>query len=228
MTASTQTPAHSGSRQANRARIRDSLLDSAEELFADGGYYGVSVRDITERAGTRLASVSDHFGGKENLLRDVLLRRVEPLNADRRRRLAVLPDSASRRRRLDGVIDAFTVPMLERAADAGWRNYFRLIAQLSNSRVPALALVADEYNTVAKVFIDRLRELFPDADEPIFNEAYLHMVAVTMHTFADTARLDRITQGRASTHDIDQRHRVLTEFVAGGITRLAGRAVSRR
>lgn len=90
VTPSTQTPARIGARQANRARLREDLLDAAEELFADGGYYGVSVRDITERAGTRLAAVSDHFGGKENLLRDVLRRRVEPLNAERRRSLGEL------------------------------------------------------------------------------------------------------------------------------------------
>ncbi|WP_176138430.1 TetR/AcrR family transcriptional regulator [Mycobacterium sp. D16R24] len=223
MTPSTQTPARIGARQANRARLREDLLDAAEELFADGGYYGVSVRDITERAGTRLAAVSDHFGGKENLLRDVLRRRVEPLNAERRRSLGELSESGSQRRRLACVINAFTVPMLDHAGDAGWRNYFRLIAQLSNSRVPALKLVADEYNTIATVFIDRLRQIFPDAGEPVYHEAYLHMVAATMHTFADTARLDRITQGRGSTHDINERHRVLTEFVAGGITRLVGR-----
>lgn len=227
MTRSTQASVRSGAREANRARIRERLLDAAEELFAYGGYYGVSVRDITERAGTRLAAVSDQFGGKENLLRDVLLRRVEPLNAERRQHLSELADSGSQKRRLAGVVDAFTVPMLDRASESGWRNYFLLIAQLSNSRVPALKLVADEYNTIATVFVDRLRQLFPDADELVLHEAYLHMVAAAMHTFAGTTRLDRITQGQASTRDIDERHRALTEFVAGGITRLASRRTGR-
>ena len=64
------------SRAVNRAALRDRLLDSAEELFAARGYFGVSVRDITEHAGTRLAAVSEQFGGKEALFRAVLVRRI--------------------------------------------------------------------------------------------------------------------------------------------------------
>ncbi|WP_317616336.1 TetR/AcrR family transcriptional regulator [Paracoccus mutanolyticus] len=43
------------------------LLDAAEALFADHGYFGVSVRDITDRAGLRLAAVNYHFESKEGL-----------------------------------------------------------------------------------------------------------------------------------------------------------------
>nr|WP_218681018.1 hypothetical protein [Rhodococcus qingshengii] len=64
-------------------------------------------------------------------------------------------------------------------------------------------------------------EQFPDADEAAIHDAYLHLVAATMHTYSNNLRLDSLTGGRMHTHDIDQRHRALLRFVEGGITATA-------
>jgi AcrR family transcriptional regulator len=206
------------SRDANRERLRGRLLDSAEELFADRGYFGVGVRDITVHAGTRLASVSDQFGGKEGLFRAVLQRRIQPLNEDRRARLARLPARGSRARRLRALIDAFTEPMRQRAGDPGWDNYFRFIAQLANSGHPIRLIIAEDFNTIAAEFITALRGLFPNADEAAIHDAYLHLVAATLHTYSNNKRLDSLTAGRMHTRDIDDRHHALIRFAEGGIS----------
>lgn len=44
------------------------ILDAAEELFADRGFEGTSVRDIAGLAGVNLAMISYYFGSKEKLL----------------------------------------------------------------------------------------------------------------------------------------------------------------
>ena len=46
---------------------RTRLLETAGELFAERGFDATNVRDITSRAGTNLAAVNYHFGGKERL-----------------------------------------------------------------------------------------------------------------------------------------------------------------
>jgi len=204
-------------RDANRAQRQTRLLDTAEELFADRGYYGVSVRDITDSAGTRLAAVSDHFGGKEGLFQAVLARRIHPLNDDRRARLASLPSRGSRDRRLRALIDAFTEPMRQRSGDPGWDNYFRFIAQLANSGHPIGRLIVDDFNAIATDFITHLLTLFPDADNAAIHDAYLHLVAATMHTYSNNLRLDSLTAGRMHTRDIDERHHALLRFAEGGI-----------
>jgi len=207
-------------REANREKSRDRLLDSAEELFADRGYFGVGVRDITDHAGTRLASVSDQFGGKEGLFRAVLLRRIQPLNDDRRTRLASIPVRGSRAQRLPALIDAFIEPMRQRAGDPGWDNYFRFVAQLANSGHPIQRLVAEDFNAIAADFITHLHAIFPAADEAAIHDAYLHLVAATMHTYSNNLRLDSLTAGRMHTHDIDERHHALQRFAEGGIIAL--------
>jgi AcrR family transcriptional regulator len=52
---------------------REKILNTAEALFAEKGYEGVSVRDITGRAGCNVAAVNYHFGSKKSLYREVFL-----------------------------------------------------------------------------------------------------------------------------------------------------------
>src|SRR6202521_1236810 len=68
---------------------KERILDAAERLFARHGFYGISVRDITEEAGVDVALVSYHFGGKRELFTAVFQRRAEQLNPER---LAMVED----------------------------------------------------------------------------------------------------------------------------------------
>lgn len=52
---------------ADDDRTRQRVLEAAGPLFAARGFDAVSVREITERAGTNVASVNYYFGGKEAL-----------------------------------------------------------------------------------------------------------------------------------------------------------------
>ena len=65
------------------------ILDSAEQLFAEKGFDGTSVRDIAGHAGVNLAMISYYFGSKEKLLVALIAHRssythgiLEELNKD--------------------------------------------------------------------------------------------------------------------------------------------------
>lgn len=221
-----EDPPARSKRDTNRAELQTRLLDTAEELFADRGYFGVGVRDITDRAHTRLASVSEQFGGKEALFQAVLARRIRPLNDDRRAHLSALPTSGTQPERLRALIDAFTEPMRRHAGDRGWDNYFRLIAQLSNSGNPIGRLIVDDFNAIATDFMTQMRALFPHATEVAIHDAYLHLVAAAMHTYSNNLRLDSLTGGRMHARDMDDRHRALLRFAEGGITATVTRSAA--
>jgi len=51
---------------------RHALLDHATSVFAESGYDGASVREITRRADANQAAISYHFGSKASLYLEVL------------------------------------------------------------------------------------------------------------------------------------------------------------
>lgn len=93
---------------------KERLLDAAQELFANRGISATSLRDITSKAGTNLASVNYHYGSKENLIRAVFERYLAPLNRSRHQLFDELQarmdrgESASIR----GLLYALTAPCL--------------------------------------------------------------------------------------------------------------------
>ena len=58
---------------------RDSLLETASQVFAEKGFDASSVREITSRAGTNLGAITYHFGSKAGLFEAVLARHQSPL-----------------------------------------------------------------------------------------------------------------------------------------------------
>lgn len=61
--------------EATAARI----LDVAEELFAERGFAGTTLRDVAARVGVRNPSIYNHFASKEALYEAVLARGIGPI-----------------------------------------------------------------------------------------------------------------------------------------------------
>jgi AcrR family transcriptional regulator len=51
---------------------RERILKAAQRLFADRGYKDTSVRAVVTRARVNQAAINYHFGGKDELYREVL------------------------------------------------------------------------------------------------------------------------------------------------------------
>jgi AcrR family transcriptional regulator len=64
-----------------RRDTRESLLDAAEQIFAEKGFAGSSVREITARASVNLGAITYHFGSKAALFEAVIARAQQALVA---------------------------------------------------------------------------------------------------------------------------------------------------
>ncbi len=53
------------------------IIETAEELFANKGFSGTSVRDIAQAANVNLAMISYYFGSKEKLLEAIFESRIQ-------------------------------------------------------------------------------------------------------------------------------------------------------
>ncbi|MDN5924231.1 MAG: TetR family transcriptional regulator, partial [Xanthomonadales bacterium] len=107
---------------------RQRILVAAEELFAEHGFAGASLRRVTAAAKVNLAAVNYHFGSKEKLIEEVFRRRLDMLTEQRMQALAkVAGDKACT---LEDVLNAFIRPALELSlSDRGGAAFMRVMAR---------------------------------------------------------------------------------------------------
>ncbi|SRR5579883_947865 len=92
------------------------ILDTAERLIAEQGYAATSLRHIIAEAGVNLAAIHYHFGSKEDLLDQVIVRKAEPMNRERLARLdRVEQEAGDAPPPVMAVIASFLRPMAEMA-----------------------------------------------------------------------------------------------------------------
>jgi AcrR family transcriptional regulator len=210
---------------------RDRILDAAEKLFAECGFYGVSIRDVTGAVDVDVALVAYHFGSKQGLLDAVLLRRAADLNDERLALLdAVLATGTRRLPRLEDIIDAFTHPLLDRSTrgSAGWKSYFALVAEINNSPEFGGVLMTRFFDPVVQRFIEAIRLALPDADDRDIYWAYHFLSGALTLTFAETGRIDKLSGGVCKSSDLASVHERLVPFCAAGFRALCGEKRARK
>ncbi|HYB64982.1 MAG TPA: TetR family transcriptional regulator [Steroidobacteraceae bacterium] len=208
---------------------KERILDAAEQLFAQRGFYGVSLRDITQSAGVDVALVSYHFGGKRELFTAVFERRAEVLNRERlelleevRRR--ALPAAPS----LEAIANAFFEPLLERSARGGpgWKSYFALVAYVNNSPEFGPMMMTRHFDPLVDRFITVLCEALPECPPREIYWGYQFLTGALTLTFAETGRLDKLSGGLCRSSDLDSVRERLAPYVAAGFRALCARAVA--
>jgi len=114
-----------------RPSTREKLLDCAEQLFAEHGLEGVSLRAINAEAGLSAAALHYHFGTQQALV-EALLERHMPALMERRRQLLDALDQRPEPPRTREVLSALLRPQIELLAEGGepGLRYLRLVHRL--------------------------------------------------------------------------------------------------
>jgi len=131
---------------------KDRILGAAEELFAQYGFAGTSLRQVTSHADVNIAAVNYHFGSKENLVNEVFRRRMDEMTAAR---LGQLEQARSQQPgELRAVLAAFVEPALAMAQDRQSGGAFvRVIARAYAEKNDNLRkFLSDHYGHVLREF----------------------------------------------------------------------------
>ena len=145
---------------------KQKILDTAERLFGDQGYAATSLRHIIAEAGVNLAAIHYHYGSKEELLDEVVMRKAAPVNAER---LALLDryeaEAGSGPLAVEKVLEAFLAPVFLGADRSP--QFVRLMGRMYGEGLMTM-IVGRHFQPVVNRFIDAFRRALPDlADEEL-------------------------------------------------------------
>jgi AcrR family transcriptional regulator len=212
-------------RQVGSTDKRDQILDAAEALFAQYGFHGVTVRQVTSEANVDVALVYYYFENKRALFDAVLLRRATIVNKERLEALEQLEQAGLAPEdgcAIEKLVAAFVDPIYRYLAtgDSGWRHYFALIAQINNAPEWGAQVMPGFFDPVAQKLIEILRRVMPGAaDDDLFWSFDFLSGALTL-TLAGTGRIDRLSGGICLSTDYASIQQRLPRYVAAGFRQL--------
>jgi len=164
------------------------LLDAAEQIFAERGFEGASIRAVTQAAGASVSAANYHFGSKEALLRETLLRRVGPLNERRIARLDALEENAGGRPvELETIIEAFLRPVFEEhAASVDATNRFRQVAARIYSDPPDVVatMKRELFGPIVTRFVGAISAALPEKTLEEIELGFQLTVGVMVHVIS--------------------------------------------
>lgn len=190
---------------------KSTILDVAEQRFADQGFAATSLRQVTADAGVNLAAVNYHFGSKEGLVKAVLMRRIEPINDERRRRLDALPDPPP----LEHVVRAYIEPAMQTASQVS--GFCRVFGRLSAERPPFLAgFFAEQFGELGRRFVAMLAKGAPALDVQTIWWRMHFTIGAMSHTLLNAEVIDEVSEGACGTADRAAVCEQLVTFAIGG------------
>lgn len=172
---------------APAASTEQRLLAAAERLFAEHGVDGVSLRAVMQAAGANVASVHYHFGSKDALLDAVVRSRLDLVSFSRDGLVADLVAGSDPRM----LAEAFIRPILD-LVHSGGADWVRLIADLLRSNHPALGPVSDGFLVRNSRFIDRLREVDPEASLQAIGFRLAQAMSLTLSTLGNLDNVEAV------------------------------------
>lgn len=181
------------------------ILVSAESLFAENGYQGTTLRQITRQAKANLAAVNYHHGDKEGLYLEVLTRRIRPINQERLARLNEAEAQAGGGLvPLEKIFQILAEPLFGLCADPDGCGQLsaRLLGRCLVDPLPFMGdFLAAEFQPVMARFGQALRRHTPTLPPADFLWRLNFVVGALQHTLASLHHVKDLTQGICQHHD---------------------------
>jgi AcrR family transcriptional regulator len=169
------------------------ILLRAEELFANLGLHGVSIRDIAEAARVPPTLVLYHFKTKEGLYQAVFESRARELNEIRETALRPLLDGKEQPD-VESVLHALAKPWFDIRKVRGGVSYARLIArEVSDPDEGSRGIIAKTLDPIARRFFEALSRALPEVSRIQVHWAGHYFIAALLMMMANTGRIQRLS-----------------------------------
>lgn len=194
---------------------KERILDAAETLFAQYGFGGTSLRQVTSQADVNIAAVNYHFGSKENLVNEVFRRRMDEMSGQRlaRLRAAIEADPVD----LEGILAAFVEPPLAMAQDRhGGGAFIRVIARAYAEKNDSLRrFLSEQYGHVLREFAKAIAACMPGLSKEELYWRLDFLAGALTYAMADFGMIKRPV-GVSEQEHRQRAARELIRFAAAG------------
>jgi AcrR family transcriptional regulator len=193
---------------------KDRILGAAEELFAQFGFAGTSLRQVTSRADVNIAAVNYHFGSKENLVNEVFRRRMDDMS--RQRLTALKAAQKDHPGELEPILAAFVEPALAMAQDRHNGAFARMIARAYAEKNDALRkFLSEHYGHVLREFAKAIAACLPELAKDSLYWRLDILVGALTYAMADFGLIRRPSGTSEAAHR-ERAARELIAFAAAG------------
>ena len=148
-------------------QVKDRLLDTAEGLFAEKGFDGTSIREITSQAKCNLAAVNYHFGGKKKLYSEVFRRRMIAMRDVRIASIEEVMSQTDHEPTLEELIREFATAFIKPLIDqSSGRRFMKLmVREMSDPRLPRKMFVEELAAPTLSALGKALASICPELDQ---------------------------------------------------------------
>lgn len=205
-----------------RAETLEQIYDAAEELFAQHGLHGVTLKDVAKQVGVHHTLLNYYFSDKKALFDAVFARRAVVTSERRMRALDDYEAAAGDDVTVEGALHAFLDTDLDTyiAGGKGWQNYAKLGAQVSNTPEWGAELMDQHFDPVVLRLVGLLQKALPSAAEEDLFWGYHFTTGALMLTLARTGRIDKLSHGLCRSDDFTSIKARMADFMAAGIRKI--------
>lgn len=200
---------------------QDRILDTAERLFGQQGFPCTSLRQITEEANVNLAAVNYHFGSKEDLYKSVLIRRIQPVNAERMKLLTQAEQLAGEQPvPIRSILETFIRPLLRHAiaGSPGEIYPLKLISRdLTDPQPFMVKEMVKEFDPLVQHYTRVLTQTLPGIPLPELFWRMQFTIGGMLYAAAHQNDFERISGGLCHGNDLDGCLHRLIDFCAAGL-----------